>query len=259
MKFKSCTVIIPIIRETDLFEKVVSLTLERCASSNLEEIIIVVHPEYTAKESMASIEKMRPVSEDAGVAYRVLEQKLPGMGGAMRDAIAAARGSHTIILNADMALDPRIIPQMVEYAKVAPDVIVSVSRYAKGGNIEDGYKKWKLLWNRLAQIYCAVLYQSRLTDFTYAYRCCPTAYYHAVLWEELKHPFALEATLKFVRLGLPFREIPGRQYGGSQSGLQETMLYLPLSLRVRFMRKKNILKPGMTLDTSAQKRQEMVL
>ena len=236
------------IRETDLFEKVVALTLESCAASDLEEIIVVVHPKYTAKESLTSIEKMRTASEAAGVLYRVMEQNLPGMGGAMRDAIEVAKGSHTIILNADMALDPRIIPQMVEYAKAAPDVIVSVSRYVKGGKIEDGYKKWKLLWNRLAQLYCAALYQSRLTDYTYAYRCCPTAYYHAVQWEELKHPFALEATLKFVRLGLPFREIPGRQFGGSQSGLQETMLYLPLSLRVRFMRKKHILKPGAVLE-----------
>ena len=62
--------------------------------------------------------------------------------------------------------------------------------------------------------------------------------------------------MKFIRLGLPVREIPGRQYGGSQSGLKETMLYLPLSLRVRFMRKRKILKPGMTLDASEQKRQE---
>ena len=248
MKFKSCTVIIPVIRETDLFEQTVSLTLESCAASDLEELIIVVHPEYTSKESLSSIEKMRIVSEAAGVVYRVIEQKLPGMGGAMRDALDIAKGSHTVIQNADMALDPRIMAQMLEYAKAEPETIISASRYAKGGKIEEGYEKWKLIWNRLAQIYCAVLYQSRLTDYTYAYRCCPTAYYHAVQWEEVKHPFALESTLKFVRLGLPFKEIPGSQFGGSQSGLKETMLYLPLSLRVRFMRKKNILKPGATLE-----------
>lgn len=68
MEFKSCTVIIPVIRETELFERVVSLTLESCAVSDLKEFIIVVHPEYTSKESITSIEKMRPVSEAAGVA-----------------------------------------------------------------------------------------------------------------------------------------------------------------------------------------------
>lgn len=247
MNFTSCTVIIPVIRETDLFEQVVSLTLESCDSLDLEELIIVVHPEYTSEESLISIEKMRTASEAAGVAYRVIEQKLSGMGGAMRDALDIAKGSHTVILNADMALDPRVMAQMLECAKETPTEIISVSRYLKKGSIEEGYKKVKLLWNRLAQLYCAILYQSRLTDFTYAFRCCPTAYYHAVQWEELKHPFALEGTLKFLRLGLPFREIPGRQVGGSQSGYRETMLYLPVSLRIRFMRKKKILKPGLTL------------
>ena len=247
MEFKSCTVIIPVIRETELFERVVSLTLESCAVSDLKEFIIVVHPEYTSKESITSIEKMRPVSEAAGVAYQVLEQKLPGMGGAMRDALEVAKGSHTIIQNADMALDPRVMAKMIACAKDTPATIISASRYIEKGSIEEGYKKLNLLWNRLAQVYCAILYQSRLTDFTYAYRCCPTVYYHAVQWEELKHPFALEGTLKFVRLGLPFREIPGRQIGGSQSGYRETLLYLPVSLHVRFMRKKDILKPDMSL------------
>lgn len=247
IQFRSCTIIIPVIRETDLLEQVVGTILETCAPSDLEEFIIVVHPEYTAKESFASIEKMRLRCEEAGVAYQVLKQKRPGMGGAMRDALDIAKGSHTVIQNADMALNPRLVAQLIECAKNDPMRITSVSRYMKGGKIEGGYKVLKLAWNRLAQWYCAILYQSGLTDFTYAYRICPTAYYHAVNWEELKHPFALEGTLKFLRIGVRFQEIPGNQVGGSQSGYRETLLYLPVSLKIRFMRKKNILKPGVTL------------
>lgn len=247
IQFRSCTIIIPVIRETDLLEQVVGTILETCAPSDLEEFIIVVHPEYTAKESFASIEKMRLRCEEAGVAYQVLKQKRPGMGGAMRDALDIAKGSHTVIQNADMALDPCIMAKMIDCAKDTPTTIISASRYIEKGSIEKGYKKLKLIWNRLAQVYCAVLYQSRLTDFTYAYRICPTAYYHAVNWEELKHPFALEGTLKFLRLHLPFYEIPGKQIGGTQSGYKETMLYLPVSLRIRFMNRKKILKPGAAL------------
>lgn len=247
--FTSCTIIIPVIRETDLFEQVVGTILDTCPLSDLEEFIIVVHPEYTAKESFASIERMRLRCEEAGVAYQVLEQKRPGMGGAMRDALDVARGSHTIIQNADMALDPRLVGKLIECAKENPIEITSVSRYMRGGRIEDGYKKLKLAWNRLAQWYCAILYQSKLTDYTYAYRICPTTYYHAVNWEELKHPFALETTLKFLRLGITFHEIPGNQVGGSQSGYGETMLYLPMSLRVRFMSRTKILKFGAPIES----------
>lgn len=249
MKFNSCTIIIPVIRETALFEQVVGIILDTNNPTDLEEIIIVVHPEYTAKESLVSIEKMRQRCEKEGIAYHVLEQTRPGMGGAMRDALDIAKGSHTIIQNADMALNPCLVSKLIACAKEKSDEITSVSRYMEGGKIEGGYKMVKLAWNSLAQKYCAILYRSKLTDYTYAYRICPTSYYHAVNWEELKHPFALETTLKFLRLGIPFHEIPGNQVGGSQSGYGETMLYLPVSLKVRFMRRENMLQPGQTLKT----------
>lgn len=247
MKFGSCTIIIPVIRETDLFEQVVGTILDTCDHADLQEFIIVVHPQYTAKESYASINKMRERCEKDGVPYQVLEQKLPGMGGAMRDGLEIAKGSHTIIQNADMALDPWLVSKLIESAKKFPEDITSVSRHTKTSQIEKGYDKLKLAWNVIAQKYCAILYRSDLTDFTYAYRICPTHYYHAVNWQELKHPFALEGTLKFLRLGIPFHEIPGNQVGGSQSGYAETMLYLPVSIKIRFMRRKNILKSGMKL------------
>lgn len=247
MNFQSCSIIIPVIRETDLFEKVIGEILDSCAPEDLKEFIIVVHPKYTAEESYISIAKMQQQCAERGVSYQVLEQKLPGMGGAMRDALDIAKGSHTIIQNADMALDPLHVETLIECAKQRPEDITSVSRHTKTGKIEAGYNKLKLAWNILAQKYCAILYQSNLTDFTYAYRICPTQYYHAVNWEELKHPFALESTLKFLRLGIKFHEIPGNQIGGSQSGYGETMLYLPVSLKIRFMNKKKILKPGQNL------------
>lgn len=256
MVFTSCSIIIPVIRETDLFEQVVGTILDTCDVKDLKEFIVVIHPQYTAKESFASIKKMWQRCEADGIPYWVLEQSRPGMGGAMRDALDIAKGSHTIIQNADMALDPRLVAKLIECAKKMPNDITIVSRHTKESRIEEGYDKLKLAWNVLAQKYCSVLYQSKLTDYTYAYRICPTRYYHAVQWEELKHPFALEGTLKFLRLGIPFHEIPGNQIGGSQSGYAETMLYLPVSLRIRFMRKKKILKPGAVMSEPEEKRQE---
>lgn len=248
MDFQSCTIIIPVIRETTLFEQVIEIILNTCDHSDIEEFIIVVHPKYTAEESYMSIEKMRQRCKGYNIPYYILEQTLPGMGGAMRDALNIAKGSHTIVQNADMALDPIHVATLIECAKQKPNDITSVSRHMKEGKIEEGYDKLKLIWNKLSQKYCSILYHSNVTDYTYAYRICPTKYYHAVNWEELKHPFALEGTLKFLRLGIKFYEIPGNQVGGSQSGYTETLLYLPVSLRIRFMSKNKILKPGMTLD-----------
>ncbi len=247
MNFLSVSIIIPVIRETELFEEVVVTILDTCNHIDIAELIVVIHPEVTTQESRRSIKKMEILCQKVGVSYRVLEQKLPGMGGAMRDALDVAAGSHTIILNADMASDPHLVDKLIKQAKEYPNDIISVSRYISGGEIDTGYKKVKLLWNTLSQKYCAFLYQSKLTDYTYMYRICPTGFYQSVVWEELRHPFALETTLKFLRLGITFREIPGKQIGGSQSGYAETLQYLPTSLKVRFMSKKKILKQGAVL------------
>lgn len=248
MDFKDCTIIVPVIRETDLFEQVIRIILDTCNLKDIREFIIVIHPQYTAEESRRSISRMQEKCFELGVDYHVLEQKLPGMGGAIRDALDMAAGSHTIIQNSDLALDPKLVSDLIEYAKAKPDEVIDVSRYIKGGGTGNEYKILKRLWNVLAQRYCALLFHSHLTDYTYLYRICPTSYYQAIEWVELKHPFALEVTLKFLRLGLNFHEIPGKQVGGSQSGYRETMLYLPTSLKVRFMNKSKILKPGMSLD-----------
>jgi hypothetical protein len=242
-RFSNVSLIIPVIRETDLFEQVAGTMLDVCEPDDIKEFIIVVC-EKTARESFASIEKMRQRCDALGVAYRVLWQKLPGMGGAMRDALDIATGSHTIISNADMALDPKRVPMLIEQARKYPNDIISVSRYLEKGLIEKGYDKFKLIWNIVAQKWLRLFYFSKITDYTYAYRIAPTKLYHSVNWTEFRHPFALETTLKFLRLGIEFHEIPGKQIGGSQSGYAETLTYLPVAIKVRFMRKAKMRKDG---------------
>jgi len=162
----------------------------------------------------------------------------------MRTGLDASKGSHIIIQCADLSLDPEQVAQLIECAKKYPNDITSVSRHIKKGLIEEGYDKLKLIWNILSQKFLLVFYLKKLTDFTFGYRIVPTSLYHSIEWKELKHPFALEGTLKLLRLGIKFHEIPGRQQGGTQSGYAETLLYLPVALRIRFMRKSKILKTG---------------
>jgi hypothetical protein len=243
MTFINCSIIITVLNETDLFEEEVQLLFDTCKKEDLKELIIAVHPKYTTSESIECIERMGRLAQSKGIGYKIVNQKLPGMGGAMRDALEVAEGSHVIILTGDQSADPSCVALLIEYAKLKPNSIISASRYAKGGRIEEeGYGKLKMAWNKLSQIYCSVLYQSRLSDFTLAYRICPTEYYHGIVWEETKHPFALETTLKFLRVGIPVYEIPCIQKGGTQTSTKEKLSYLPVSIKIRFMRKKKFVK-----------------
>lgn len=246
MNFKNCTIIVPVIRETDAFETVIQTILDTNDHKDLAEFIVVVHPQYTAKESFVSIEKMRKVSEEACVPYTLLYQKLPGMGGAMRDALDIAKGSHTIISNGDMALDPAQVVDLINLAKKYPEDVISCSRFIKGGKVEGYTRKWKYEWSRMSQRLCSFMFHTNVTEFTFAYRICLTKYYHDIIWKETTHAFALEGTLKLVKLGLTFHEIPGHHIGGSQSGFKETLSYFPTLMHVKFMSKKKMLKEYQT-------------
>ncbi|MBQ9273346.1 MAG: glycosyltransferase [Succinivibrio sp.] len=242
MKFENASVIIPITRETSAFEQEVSTILDTCNPADLKEFVIVTSPTLTTPGARESVQKMQAVSLANGVPYLVLEQHIPGMGGAMREGLDAATGSHVIIQCADQSQDLSCMPKLIALAKEHPEQIYSVSRFLPGGGLGKGYDGLKGLWNRLSQKYLKLLYPSAITDYTYCYRICPVTYYREVVWEETMHPFALETALKFIRLGRTMLEIPGRQFGGTQSGYRETLLYLPLSLRLRFTPVSNFQK-----------------
>jgi hypothetical protein len=240
--YNNVSIILPILRETALFEQVITEILDCTNHADICEFVIVVHPEKTARESFGAIESMRKRCEQLGVGYVMLEQKLPYMGGAMRDGIAASRGSHVMIQAADMACSPQLVPQLIAEAKKTPEEIILVSRYAANGSLGKGYNPVKGFINRLSQIFCQVLFGGGIHDYTYSYKICPAEYFREVNWQEVKHPFLLEQQLKFIRLGKKMREIPGQQAGGSQSGLVIIKDYLVCALKCRFMRKRDILK-----------------
>jgi len=244
MIYQSCSLVIPVLRETDLFELEIETILDTCAPSDIKEFIIVVHPERTASESYRSIEKMRRRCQEAEITYRVLEQRLPGMGGAVRDGIEKATGSHTIFLCADCSNDPHIVCQFIENAKRYPDDCINGSRYVPGGTLGNEYKLPKKIWNFIANKGLHVLYPCSVTDFSGAIRCVPTQYYHSMRMIETGHPWSVETTFKLLRMGVKFHEIPLVQHGGSQSGYLETLQYIRPMIYCRFMRKSKILKEG---------------
>jgi dolichol-phosphate mannosyltransferase len=62
---------------------------------------------------------------------RVLRQQLPGYGGALRDGLAAARGTFILTLDADLSHDPDFIVKLWRGRERA-DVVIA-SRYVRGG------------------------------------------------------------------------------------------------------------------------------
>lgn len=239
--FKDATVILPVINETYSLMQTVDTIRNTCAEEDIREYLIVVC-QRTTPESLEVCEQIR---QALGGKCRIHFQKLPFIGGAMQEAFAMARGSHTVMMSTDLETDPAVVQQFIQRAKENPAAIITASRWLKGGHFE-GYNPVKLIANYLFQRLFSLLYWTHLTDLTYAFRIFPTVLLHAIAWEELKHPFFLETVIKPLRLGVTVVEIPttwkSRTEGDSQNPFINNFAYFRIALRVRLYSAKQILQ-----------------
>jgi hypothetical protein len=128
MKFENVSIIIPTMNETFSFEQTVDIVLNKCDVADLREIIAIVCDRTTA-ESLSAIEATKAKSEAAGVPLTVLWQTLPFAGGASRDGMDLASGSHTLMMSADLETDPNIAPEFIKMAKQFPGDMTTASRW----------------------------------------------------------------------------------------------------------------------------------
>jgi glycosyltransferase involved in cell wall biosynthesis len=238
--FKNVTVILPVMNETFSLTKTVD-TIRRDVEADVCEYIFVVCKK-TETESRRICEQY--VASNPSLFF-LHDQKLPFLGGAVREAFDLAKGSHVILMSSDLETDPNDVKTMVEKSKKNPAAIITASRWRIKEGFH-GYSPFKLILNYFFQRLVSVLYRTRLSDATYGYRLFPTALVQSIAWEELRHPFLLETILKPLRLGVAVEEIPShwaaRQEGVSQNSLFKTFDYVRVMLRLRLIPVERILK-----------------
>ncbi len=240
--FRSASVILPVMDETISLTKTVEIVLRDC-SSDIHEFIIAVG-DRTLPASMATIEELKQRFPNL---ITVHHQKLPFAGGAIREAFALARGSHTILLASDLETDPNDTYKLIAEAKKYPEAIVATSRWLQANSF-NGYNQIKLFANWIFQKFFSTLYGVTLTDMTFGYRLFPTKLIQAINWEEVRHPFFFETIIKPIRLGIQVIEVPttwgARIEGESHNSFFRNFEYFPIGFKVRFAQANSLLKPN---------------
>jgi hypothetical protein len=238
--FQSATIVLPLINETFALEQTVEIVL-RDARSRIRELLIVVC-ERTTPESMAVVEKLRQQLGDLVVVHH---QKLPFLGGALREAYDLARGSHTALMASDLETDPDDLGKMLDMAQQHPEAIIVASRWLRK-NAFSGYSPLKLVLNWIFQGFFAILYGVRLTDMTFGYRVYPAQLLKSIRWEELRHPFLFECLIKPIRLGVPVIEVEtgwkARPEGESQNTFFRNFVYFRTGFKTRLSSRNSLLK-----------------
>jgi glycosyltransferase involved in cell wall biosynthesis len=239
-KFTNASIILPVMNETSSLMKTIEIIEEYCADEVKEYIIVVCSK--TTEESIRICKGLREKSPDQFILHY---QKLPFLGGAIRESFELARGSHVILMASDLETDPQNVKDLIRESIKNPEAIVTASRWIKGGKFE-GYSKLKLALNYVFQKFFSICYKTDLTDMTYGYRIFPTRLVQSIYWEELRHPFLFETLIKPLRLGIDVIEIPSiwraRPEGESQNTFSRNFSYFNIGFRVLFYSKEKIVK-----------------
>jgi glycosyltransferase involved in cell wall biosynthesis len=240
--FQSATIILPVVNETVSLRETVDIIL-RDSRPDVRELLIVICGR-TTPESRATVQEIQNRLGDLVVVH---EQKLPFLGGAMREAFDLARGSHLVMMASDLETDPEDVKTLIAESKKNPSAIITASRWRRGGSFE-GYSKVKLACNWAFQKFFSLLYQTRLSDMTYAYRIFPTRLVQSIRWEELRHPFLFETLVKPLRLGVRVIEIPSawkaRREGISQNTFLQNFVYFRTGVKTRLASRQSLLRPA---------------
>ena len=241
--FKNVTILLPAMDETYSLRETVDTIVSTCNREDLAEFILLLCKRTTV-ESRNVAEELVQKYKDIIPIY-IHDQTLPFVGGAIREGIDLAKGSHLVMMSSDLETDPRVVRVFIDQAKRSPNKIVTATRWKGGGGFE-GYNKIKLICNMIFERLIGLFYFTSLSDLTYAYRIFPSNLMKSIKWEELKHPFFLETALKPLRLGVEFVEVPAhwvaRTEGVSQNSFFANFKYFITAWHNRFIYKNFIMK-----------------
>lgn len=222
-------------------------TIEKIIETNNKEDIA----EFIFLLCDRTTHECRKVAEDlireyeSSIPTYIHNQTLPFVGGAIREGIFLATGTHVVMMSSDLETDPQIVKDFIILAKEHPNHIITATRWKKGGGFEH-YNKVKLVCNLIFERIIGLFYFTELSDLTYAFRIFPTDLMQSIRWEELKHPFFLETALKPLRLGVRFIEIPShwsaRTEGISQNSFWANFKYFRTAWHNRFLKRDQILQ-----------------
>lgn len=170
-------------------------------------------------------------------------QMKPFVAAAVLEVAQNSEAKFLVYMSADGETPAEAIPRMLEMQKLSDADVVSTSRWIKGGSFTN-YGGVKYLTSLLAQQLCRLVYQSRLTEFTYGFRLYRSEILKNYNYREERHPFFLETLLVPLRLGYKIIEIPvkwvPRVEGETVVTLPTLVSYLRPLIFTRIQNKKRL-------------------
>lgn len=226
------SVLIPVFSESKSLVRTVEL-IRDALDGIAYEILFVVHRESTAE----CLQTCEALARDADHIRFQLQQRYPGQGWAYREGFDAARGTHFLMMNADLETNPRDTRRLVDAMVERQLELVVASRWMKGGSVDvASYGPLRVVCSDLFQRLIGAFLDTPATDLTFAFKIGTRELFRSFEWEGTGHELALETTLRPLLAGRRVGEIPttwiGRTEGVSHHAYWRNLRHLTLAARL---------------------------
>jgi glycosyltransferase involved in cell wall biosynthesis len=208
----SLSVVMPVYNERYLVRESIRRVLA-VASPNLERLDLIVVDDGSTdgtREILREIARANP----GRITYVEHEQN-SGKGASVRTGVALARGSVTVIQDADLEYDPADLPRLlVPFERDAADAVFG-SRFLSGEYRRVLYYR-HTLGNRLLTTICNLLTDLNLSDMETCYKAVRTPLLQSIPLRSNDFRIEPELTFKLEKRGARIYEVPisyaGRTY-----------------------------------------------
>jgi len=188
------TILVPVYREERTLPTIMSAIAAACPATH----IIYIDDGSDDK----SLEILRTYARPQDTVIATVHG---GKGSAIRQGLAKATGTYTVIQDADLEYDPKEISLLLQKAQQKPGTAVFGSRFLQPNpNI---YKRF--LWGNKVMTFCLnLLFNSRITDSYTCYKLLPTDAFQRL--DLQSNGFELEAEIcaTCIKAGIPVEEVP---------------------------------------------------
>lgn len=136
-----------------------------------------------------------------------------GKGSAVRTGLRAARGRFTTVQDADLETDPRDIIRLVRPLLRRPGSAAFGTRFRQPGSRRPGFRRFSPsgitgLANRFLTSATNILFGSRLTDMTCAYKAASTRLLRSLKLTAPRFEIEAELTGRLLNRGVAITEVP---------------------------------------------------
>jgi glycosyltransferase involved in cell wall biosynthesis len=193
------SILMPVFNE----ERTVERAIERCLAADLGtdsfELVIV---DDGSTDRTRELLRGRAWPEQVRA---IFSERNGGKGAAVRRGLAEARGTYTVILDADLEYDPNDLKQLLEPVR---EGIADAAFGSRAFQAHSAYSFWYVVGNRFLTLATNAIFNTWITDVYTCFKLMPTELMRSLRLRESGFTIEAEITGRLLRSRARIYEVP---------------------------------------------------